>query len=279
MSRVSAYNVFRSYMSKKGFSMDQLSDIWAVAENKQLFKDLTKKLQGPGVAAKHIANAFSNRHGDNMFRDVGGGAGGTPPESKISPPDDLESWKDVLQKVGVSAALAATFRDVYSAGVNAVSAKAFQQAFSSPEEALSTLARLGETGLIDAEPLALALTALETDTPAARSSALIGSGDISGVGGFVRAELAAGEREREGAPSPVSEEKAGEFVSTRAAQLDEAERKRIHNLIVPHRGEQRLSDEEILDAIEKAAPILSKTNRACCRYLRIAPKKEHSPPV
>jgi hypothetical protein len=132
MSRVTAYNVFRSYMSKKGFSMDQLSDIWAVAENKQLFKDLTKKLQGPGVAAKHIANAFSNRHGDNMFRDVGGGAGGTPPESKISPPDDLESWKDVLQKVGVSAALAATFRDVYSAGVNAVTAKAFQDAFSSP---------------------------------------------------------------------------------------------------------------------------------------------------
>jgi hypothetical protein len=95
---------------------------------------------------------------------------------------------------------------------------------------------------------------------------LIGSGDISGVGAFVRSEVAAGEREREGTPSPdVSEEKAGEFVSARTAQLDEAERKRLHKLIVPLRGEKRLSDDEILDAIEKAAPILSKSNRAWLR--------------
>jgi hypothetical protein len=62
-----------------------------------------------------------------------------------------------------------------SAGVNAVSVKAFQEAFSSPAETLSTLIRVGDVGLVDVEPLALALTSLETDTAAARSSGLIES--------------------------------------------------------------------------------------------------------
>jgi hypothetical protein len=87
----------------------------------------------------------------------------------------LESWREVLEKVGLSAALAAAFKDVYSAGVNAVSTKTFLESFSSPAEALSTLMRVGEVGLVDVEPLALALTSLETDTAAARSSGLIES--------------------------------------------------------------------------------------------------------
>jgi hypothetical protein len=33
---------------------------------------------------------------------------GSPPESK-RPPDDLDSWNDVLEKVGVSAALSKMF--------------------------------------------------------------------------------------------------------------------------------------------------------------------------
>jgi hypothetical protein len=81
----------------------------------------------------------------------------------------------VLEKVGVSGALSTAFKDVYSAGVNAVSVKAFQEVFSSPAEALSTLIRVGDVGLVDVEPLALALTSLETDTAAARSSGLIES--------------------------------------------------------------------------------------------------------
>lgn len=72
-----------------------------------------------------------------MFREGVSGDGGPPPESK-RPPDDLDSWKEVLEKVGVSAALSTAFKNVYSAGVNAVSAKSFQQAFASPEEALAT---------------------------------------------------------------------------------------------------------------------------------------------
>ena len=115
-----------------------------------------------------------------MFREGVSGDGGPPPESK-RPPDDLDSWKEVLEKVGVSAALSTAFKNVYSAGVNAVSAKSFQQAFASPEEALATLMRVGEVGLVDVEPLAVALTSLETDTAAARSSGLVGSGDISTV--------------------------------------------------------------------------------------------------
>jgi hypothetical protein len=94
-----------------------------------------------------------------------------PPESK-RPPDDLDSGKEVLEKVGVllSAALSTAFKNIYSSGVNAVSAKSFQQAFASPEEALATLMRVGEAGLVDVEPLAVALTSIETDTAAARSS-------------------------------------------------------------------------------------------------------------
>jgi hypothetical protein len=60
-----------------------------------------------------------------MFRDRGSGDGGPSPESKASPPDSLESWREVLEKVGLSAALAAAFKDVYSDGVNAVSTKIF----------------------------------------------------------------------------------------------------------------------------------------------------------
>jgi hypothetical protein len=61
-----------------------------------------------------------------MFREGVSGDGGPHPESK-RPPDDLDSWKEVLEKVGVSAALSTAFKNVYSAGVNAASAKYFQQ--------------------------------------------------------------------------------------------------------------------------------------------------------
>ena len=88
------------------------------------------------------------------------------PESE-STPDDFGSWKGVLEKVGVSAALSAAFKSIYSAGVNVMSAKTFLAAFSSPEEALSTLMRVGEVGLVDVEPLAIALTNLQTDSPPA----------------------------------------------------------------------------------------------------------------
>ena len=49
-------------------------------------------------------------------------------------------------------------------------------AFASPDDALATLMRVGEVGLVDVEPLAIALTSLETDTAAARSSGLVGLG-------------------------------------------------------------------------------------------------------
>jgi hypothetical protein len=39
--------------------------------------------------------------------------------------------------------------------------------------------RVGEAGLVDVEPLAVALTSLETDTAAARFSGLVMSEDIS----------------------------------------------------------------------------------------------------
>jgi hypothetical protein len=107
-----------------------------------------------------------------MFREGASGDSG-PPESKSSP-DDLGSWKEVLEKVGVSAALSAAFKNVYSTGVNAVLAKTFLAAFSNHEEALSTLMRVGEVGLVDAEPLAIALTSLQTDSPPACSSGLVG---------------------------------------------------------------------------------------------------------
>jgi hypothetical protein len=56
---------------------------------------------------------------------------------------------DPLQKVNVHLTIwtagrrywrkfSTAFKNVYSAGVNAVSAKSFQQAFASPEEALTT---------------------------------------------------------------------------------------------------------------------------------------------
>jgi hypothetical protein len=50
--------------------------------------------------------------------------------------------------------------------------------------------RVGELGLVDVEPLALALASVETESPAARSSGLVGSGEISGVDGFLRDQLA-----------------------------------------------------------------------------------------
>ena len=191
-------------MSRKGYTRLKLSELWDNPHTKRLFNDMAKTMSAdPGVTNESIARAIRREHGDHMFRDSGaGGSGASPPETKSRPPDDLKSWKEVLEKLGLSAGLAVAFRDVYSAGLNAVSVKAFQQAFSSPAEALSTLARVGEAGLIDAEPLAVALTALTADTPAARSSALVGSGDISGVGAFVRSELSAGERERAASPSP-----------------------------------------------------------------------------
>ena len=50
--------------------------------------------------------------------------------------------------------------------------------------------RVGELGLVDVAPLALALASVETESPAARSSGLVGSGEISGVDGFLRDQLA-----------------------------------------------------------------------------------------
>ena len=80
-----------------------------------------------------------------MFRDTGdAGDGGPSPESKTIPPDSLESWKEVLEKVGLSAALSTAFRDVYSGDrvANAASAKTFQEALSSPAEVLCVLESL-----------------------------------------------------------------------------------------------------------------------------------------
>ena len=78
-----------------------------------------------------------------MFRDTGdAGDGGPSPESKTIPPDSLESWKEVLEKVGLSAALSTAFRDVYSGVVDAASANTFQEALSSPAEVLCVLESL-----------------------------------------------------------------------------------------------------------------------------------------
>ena len=96
-----------------------------------------------------------------MFRDTGdAGDGGPSPESKTIPPDSLESWKEVLEKVGLSAALSTAFRDVYSGVVNAASAKTFQEALYI--KSCRGLMRVGELGLVDVEPLALALASVET---------------------------------------------------------------------------------------------------------------------
>jgi hypothetical protein len=78
----------------------------------------------------YVINQPARKHGD-MFREGVSGDDGPPPESK-RPPDDLNSCKEVLEKVGVSTALSTAFKNVYSAGVNAVSAKSFQQAFARP---------------------------------------------------------------------------------------------------------------------------------------------------
>ena len=90
MSRVTGHTVFRSYLKGKGYSRAQLTALWANAKTKQLFKDLTDKLVGPGVTAEHIARAFGRKHGENLFRDSGdAGDGGSPPETRTSPPGDL----------------------------------------------------------------------------------------------------------------------------------------------------------------------------------------------
>jgi hypothetical protein len=64
-----------------------------------------------------------------MFRDTGDAGDGGP----SIPPDSLESWKEVLEKLGLSAVLSTALRDVYSGVVNAASAK---EALSSPAEVL-----------------------------------------------------------------------------------------------------------------------------------------------
>jgi hypothetical protein len=67
MSKVTAYNVFRSYLKDKGYSRAQLSALWANTRTKHLFNELTKKLKGPNVTAEHIAAAFKSKHGVDIL--------------------------------------------------------------------------------------------------------------------------------------------------------------------------------------------------------------------
>jgi hypothetical protein len=65
-----------------------------------------------------------------------------------------------------------------------------------------------------ASSLALALTRFQTDSPAARSTALVGSGNYSGVGGFVEDQLAAGHHEGlVFLVLPVNDEKTGTTIA------------------------------------------------------------------
>jgi hypothetical protein len=109
MPLVTGYQAFRSYMSGNGFTRLKLSELWDNAQTKQLFNDMTKTMAAdPGVTNEHIARAIGRAHGKNMFRE--GASGDDPPEAKSRPPDDLKSWKEVLEKLGLSAGLAVAFR-------------------------------------------------------------------------------------------------------------------------------------------------------------------------
>jgi hypothetical protein len=93
------------------------------------------------------------------------------------------------------------FRKVFTAGVNAATGKSVLSAFSAPAEALQSVLAVGEAG-VAGEPLAIAFTTLQGDSASARSSALVDAGDISGLGGFVRDQQAAGQRERDASSDP-----------------------------------------------------------------------------
>lgn len=292
---VNSYNVLQAYLKALGIPPGSRGGLTGSQQWKSMFSDLTKGAPG-GLNAKQTADYIMNNfdsvnslteratNGEAIQQEAfdtilssrpveGPGDDGEGPgdggERKTEPPNSPSDWEDILKTVGLSTAFSSAFNDFYGSAVTQSTLKSFLRAFATPEEALASVLKVAETGL-SVEPLILGLTELQGSSIGARAGGVLGSGDISGVGAFVRDQLGSALPERK---SPLTDSDIfatppraqvqpldpvdvnDSFIARQSAQLNAQEMDRIFDAI---KFSPQKTERDLLKMIEDAAPVLTE---------------------